>query len=1316
MLLAAPDVAKLFRAQLQLLGPLNVVPRKITAAGDTGRSDSLPVNLSSAKQYSRQASLVTMRPQQPLNSSDGRQQLAIYGPKPWRLLQAAGAGTCPYPHSHPHGGACQCNLGFGHVHTDKGDACISLCAPHSYYCDGSCCCDTGYSVFAGSCQQNVNASASEILVLRNSLVGGGVFRDYWPQNSNPCGGVGWVGVVCDARGHISDIKFSSESRTFTLGPAIGSLAYLTRLMLGGSTGLTGTVPPEICELRQLQWLDFSETTISGVIPNRLGQLGMLTRLLLSQTRLSGTLPVSVGNMSRLQDLDLQVTSMSGTLPTGLATLPNLEGFSIIWTSVSGTLPSQFAEHAKLIKMGLSNTKLSGTLAQEHFIQSLIKVEVASTKLSGTIPLDLIQSSTAAYGIELQNTAISGTLPPTFCTRCACNSFDMSSTFLSGTLPLSLGNWTSLSYFHLDSTGLSGSLPISISALHRLEHLILPFNQLSGSLPAATGQLDGLTNLDLHGNLIGASIPASLANCTNLQLLDLSNNSFTSLPELLPQPELTHLFLSGNPLNVTTDATTRLLSSLRSLREFDVSLNRLPIVLDCMGTQYPICLTNGCSGVGARVSNPGTCSLGPDASECKFILQMYDSMDRPVHTGGSLFNMTLRYNNHSTPMLDRRDGRFTAIIPTGWVQVQGFHKFDFFYGDKEFFPVMTTTGIYGSDQDCGRYCSYPSGGGCTSLRTVLFEPRECTSNAEPDSTGTICQCQPGFVPDTGTESTNPSCHRLCGPRKRPSDIDSRKCDCVDGTYDTSANGIVLCSASSWVPPESFSEYAAAQSDIAAGQKCSPCPTLCTNCSMGMVTLRQGWRINTEPTALRPAIWAVQVAVRCPYDGSECPRLVLSPGTETATEVCSNNHTGRMCALCQAGFSAQSSKHNMCQPCASLHATTDWIVVVALLAIALCLVCWQWTRLKWAKAAVNTNLKIMLGSMQVLSLISGVLRLVYPTEARASLNAAAIPSLSLRTLFSLDCWGWSWYDRWLVVTVVLPGVAFLVVVVSLAVQRRARGPSGATRKNGIRRLFYVALFLYPQVSTTILSALQCRQIGSEISVLEADYAVLCSDSQYELCRYGAQLLVLLWVLGIPFGLLAVMWREWSSNQSDYANMVSTFEFCASDYRPGCFWFEPVDMLRKLALSGLLQFSAPGTAAQVFFGCAIAFSSFGLQLYLVPYREPEANKLKLLVDAQIFFTFLLSFILRVLPSLPFEPLQPQFYASVLSLSVLILVVLAATLTLRMIRRQGGTASRGTMHLALDASSNPADIDSGVAESELIEMPRFTVEEWLQNAASNE
>ena len=50
----------------------------------------------------------------------------------------------------------------------------------------------------------------------------------------------------------------------------------------------------------------------------------------------------------------------------------------------------------------------------------------------------------------------------------------------------------------------------------------------------------------------------------------------------------------------------------------------------------------------------------------------------------------------------------------------------------------------------------------------------------------------------------------------------------------------------------------------------------------------------------------------------------------------------------------------------------------------------------------------------------------------------------------------------------------------------------------------------------------------------------------------------------------------------------------------------MLRKLSLTGLLQFVQRGTATQVFCGCALAFVSSGLQPRLLPYREPEANVL--------------------------------------------------------------------------------------------------------------
>eukprot|EP01045_Picozoa_sp_COSAG04_P030739 COSAG04_NODE_5442_length_1619_cov_1.356579_2_plen_65_part_01 len=65
----------------------------------------------------------------------------------------------------------------------------------------------------------------------------------------------------------------------------------------------------------------------------------------------------------------------------------------------------------------------------------------------------------------------------------------------------------------------------------------------------------------------------------------------------------------------------------------------------------------------------------------------------------------------------------------------------------------------------------------------------------------------------------------------------------------------------------------------------------------------------------------------------------------------------------------------------------------------------------------------------------------------------------------------------------------------------------------------------------------------------------------------------------------------------------------------------MLRKLALSGLLQFFERGTAAQVLVGCGLACASFGMQFYVRPYKEPESNLLKALVEAQIFITFLIS-----------------------------------------------------------------------------------------------
>ena len=120
---------------------------------------------------------------------------------------------------------------------------------------------------------------------------------------------------------------------------------------------------------------------------------------------------------------------------------------------------------------------------------------------------------------------------------------------------------------------------------------------------------------------------------------------------------------------------------------------------------------------------------------------------------------------------------------------------------------------------------------------------------------------------------------------------------------------------------------------------------------------------------------------------------------------------------------------------------------------------------------------------------------------------------------------------------------------------------------------------------------------------------------------------------------------SAQYSKVQLMRHYAFCLDDYRPEAWWFEPADMLRKLALSGLLQFVERGTAAQVLVGCCISFTSFGVHVRLLPYREAEANVLKVCAEAVLFLTFLISFILRVLPRVEmYEPVGAEAYGYLL------------------------------------------------------------------------
>ena len=90
------------------------------------------------------------------------------------------------------------------------------------------------------------------------------------------------------------------------------------------------------------------------------------------------------------------------------------------------------------------------------------------------------------------------------------------------------------------------------------------------------------------------------------------------------------------------------------------------------------------------------------------------------------------------------------------------------------------------------------------------------------------------------------------------------------------------------------------------------------------------------------------------------------------------------------------------------------------------------------------------------------------------------------------------------------------------------------------------------------------------------------------------------------------------------------------------------------------------QVLVGCSLVFVTFGLQIFLMPYHNSVANMLKVLVEMQLFLTFLISFILRVLPRVKeFEPIDDSIvYGDVLLGSIVAFFAIAFGFTLWQVR----------------------------------------------------
>lgn len=225
-----------------------------------------------------------------------------------------------------------------------------------------------------------------------------------------------------------NLRFTSI--TGTLSPKIGQWSRMDSLSLRTSpwahnavdytpnkSVMTGELPKEIGQLKELVFLDLGRQHFSGTLPEEIGNCTALQEIDLEGCRFTGSLPSSLTNLSELHSFLAEGNGFSGSLPQGMGKMTNLKHLDLDFNQIEGELPAELVQLPHLRILDLSGNRLTGTLPSElGQSKSLFTIQLDNNKLEGDFRpaiLPLIQSGEMFY-IDLSNNNFTGEVPTQAC--------------------------------------------------------------------------------------------------------------------------------------------------------------------------------------------------------------------------------------------------------------------------------------------------------------------------------------------------------------------------------------------------------------------------------------------------------------------------------------------------------------------------------------------------------------------------------------------------------------------------------------------------------------------------------------------------------------------------------------------------------------------------------------------------------------------------------------------------------------------------------------------------------------------------------------
>ena len=360
-------------------------------------------------------------------------------------------------------------------------------------------------------------------------------------------------------------------------------------------------------------------------------------------------------------------------------------------------------------------------------------------------------------------------------------------------------------------------------------------------------------------------------------------------------------------------------------------------------------------------------------------------------------------------------------------------------------------------------------------------------------------------------------------------------------------------------------------------CQTCPqgAVCTN-NPYLSSLRHTkgyWTIpNNGPQPLSEP-FAI-----CPY-----------PNNCNATN-CTAGNIGTVCAICENNHFRLSS--GSCSPCtASSNAARSGAIITLLLFITMAYLLYRYCqhRIKKLRETVNVKsnryadalelaflygsdgVKIFIVFMQISSTAPGVLDLPFPAIYKDFLQAFSWVNFDVLGLLGLDCVGNLDYRTRVVLSCMLPVLIVGFSALSF-LKHKLCGLKKNTKTSGsnvVSTAFQLLSLIHAPVSAKLFNWFDCHKIGSK-SYLREDYSLLCDSDAYSSFSAFVWIFLLGFTFFLPICLLLILITYRKVLQTP--KVMQKYGFLYDTYRPGAEYWDIHELIRRLALTGLLVFVPP------------------------------------------------------------------------------------------------------------------------------------------------